>query len=112
MTNERVWEIALRQPAIDCNCKPEDFLSQKSIVVPSIAHPGARKYLPLPFECNMTSYGSCIVAQTSPRLAEVARKYIDSYPVAHCFETPNLLVLSDALKPHGLNICFMADCHL
>ncbi|MBE5770991.1 MAG: GNAT family N-acetyltransferase [Clostridiales bacterium] len=112
MTNEKIWEIALRQSAIDCNCTPEDFLSGRSIVVPSAEHPQARKYLPLPFECNFTSYGSCVVAQTSPRLEEVARKYIESYPVAHCFETPNLHALDDMLQPFGMKICFMAEYFL
>lgn len=43
MTNENVWRIALQQSAFDCNCKPEDFLKEESIVTISQKHPLARK---------------------------------------------------------------------
>lgn len=112
MTNEQIWEIALQQSAYDMGCAPEDFFSGKNIVKISKKHPKARKYLPLPFECDMVSYGSNIVAQTSERLVEVARAYIDQYPTEHAFETPNIHVLNDALLPHGLKVCFMAEYFL
>ena len=56
VTNKEIWDIALRQSAIDCNCKPEDFLKQESLVTLSRPHPAARKYLPLLFFnliCNL-----------------------------------------------------------
>lgn len=112
LTNEDIWRIALAQSAIDCNCRPEDFLSGESIVTRSRSHPKARKYLPLPFALDMVSYGSNIVAQTSETLAAVAEDYIRKYPAEHAFETPHLLALEDALKPHGLRVCFMAEYFL
>ena len=112
MTNEEIWRIALRQSAIDCNCQPEDFLKDESMVTISRAHPGARKYLPLPFACDLTSYGNNIVAQCREDLAPVVEGFIKSYPTEHCFETPHLHVLDEMLAPYGLKSCFMAEYFL
>ena len=112
MTNKDIFRIALSQSAVDCNCQPEDFLSGHPKVTVSQSHPGARKYLPLPFACDMVSYGHNVVAQCSEEIAPVALEYISKYPVAHCFETPNLLVLNEMLSPHDLQVCFMAEYFL
>lgn len=112
MTNEDIWNIALRQSAYDCGCLPEDFLKSANVVVPSVKNEKARVYLPLPFECDLVSYGNNIVAQVSERTADIVKKYINTYPAEHCFETPNLLVLEDALRPLGLRVCFMAEYFL
>ena len=112
MTNKEIWEIALRQSAIDCNCAPEDFLRQESMVTLSRPHPAARKYLPLPFACDLTSYGNNIVAQCRADLAPAVEKFIQSYPTAHCMETPHLHVLEEILNPFGLQVCFMAEYFL
>ena len=112
MTNEEIWNIALEQSARDCNCRAEDFLSDKGKVVRSEANPHARKYLPLPFECDMVSYGSCVVAQTSERVETAVREYIDKYSVEHCFETPHIHALDEKLAPYGLKVCFMAEYFL
>lgn len=112
MTNEQIWEIALRQSAIDCNCSPEDFLSNKHVITESIADPRARKYLPLSFALDMTSYGNNIVAQTTPELAPVAKDYFARTDVGHSFETPNLHILDAMLAPYGYKTCFMAEYFL
>ena len=112
MTNKEILQIALQQSAYDCNCSPEDFLSDKHVMTISRAHPKARKYIPLPLQCDLVSYGNNIVAQTSPELAEAVSRYIQAYSVEHCFETPNLHVLEEALLPHGLKVCFMAEYFL
>ena len=112
MTNAEIWQIALQQSAYDCNCAPEDFLSGKHLVTVSKKQERARKYLPLPFECDMVTYGSNVVAQTAPRLTETIQKYLNSYWAAHCFETPNIHVLDDMLRPFGLKVCFMAEYFL
>lgn len=112
VTNENVWRTAYEQSAIDCNCAPEDFKKDENVMTLSRPHPAARKYLSLPFACDLVSYGRNIVAQTSPELADVVRQYLDSYPVAHAFETPNLHALDEALRPHGLKTCFMAEYFL
>ncbi len=112
MTQKEIWNIALRQSAYDCNCEPEDFLSDKHKVTISKKNDKARKYLPLPFECDMVSYGNSIVAQTSRRIAEVVDKYLSRYVASHALETPNIHVLDDMLEPYGLKVCFMAEYFL
>ena len=112
MTNDEIMRIALEQSAIDCNCSPGDFLSERSIVTLSRQNPLARKYLPLPAACDMVSYGNNIVAQTSEHTAGAVRGFLEKYPAAHCFETPYLHALDTALVPFGLQVCFMGEYFL
>ncbi len=112
MDNRTIWETARWQSAVDAGCRPEDFLRTDNVVVPSRANPGARRYLTLPFDCHLISYGSNIVASVQPALSGRVRRYIDRYPAEHCFETPNLHVLNDGLQRHGLRVCFMAEYFL
>lgn len=112
MTNQDLWRVALQQSAYDCNCQPGDFLREEPVITRSLPHPLARKYLPLPFACDLVSYGSNVVAQTSPELASVVETYLRNYAPSHCFETPSLLALEDALRPFGLRVCFMAEYFL
>ena len=112
LTNKDILQIALQQSAYDMGCEPEDFLSEENVVVISGKHPLARKYLDLPLSCDLVSYGTNIVAQTSEALAPVVKQYIDRYPVEHCFETPHLHVLDEIVNAQGLKICFMAEYFL
>ena len=112
MTNRDIWRIALQQSAYDSGCQPEDFLKTENVVTISQKHPLARKYLKLPLSCDLVSYGTNIVAQASEEIAPLVKEYIDRYPVEHCFETPNLHVLDDMLRPFGQKICFMAEYFL
>ncbi len=102
----------MTQSAIDISCDASDFTSGVNRVVISHESPNARRYLKLPFYFDLVSYGSNIVASTSENFADIAREYIDKYEVAHCFETPNLHVINDALLERGYNICFMAEYFL
>lgn len=112
LTNRDILDIALQQSAYDCNCEPGDFLKAENVVTQSQRHPLARKYLELPLSCDLVSYASNIVAQASPEIIPLVQKYIDRYPVEHCFETPNLHVLDELLRPFGQKICFMAEYFL
>lgn len=112
MTNKEILEIALQQSAYDCNCKAEDFLSEHNIVTLSKANTKARKYIPLPLECDLVSYGNNIVAQVSERTKSVVLEYMNIYLVYHCFETPNINTLNDMLSPFDLKVCFMAEYFL
>ena len=112
MTNKEIWEIALKQSAADYGCAPEDFLGEQGKVTISRENPKARKYLPLPFAFDMTSYGNCIVAQCREDLVPIAESYIAKYDVAHAMETPHLQALDDLLAPYGLRTCFMAEYFL
>lgn len=112
MTNQDILDIAMRQSAYDSNCHANDFKSDVNKVVLSRPNIHARKYLELPFLCDFTSYGNNIVASVSEGLAGIAEEYIQAFPVEHCFETPNLHVLMERLKPLELNVCFMAEYFL
>ena len=112
MTQNELFQTALRQSAIDLNCRPEDLTSGKKLVVHSAPHPAARAYLKLPFSCNLVSYGGGVVASVSPEAESIVTAYIQKYPAEHLFETPNLHVLDDALAPLGLRTCFMAEYFL
>ena len=112
MTNAEILQIAMGQSAIDCGCLPEDFQKAENVLVRSVAHPDARKYLKLPFDCDLVSYGSNIVASVSEECEEAVGQYIARYPIEHCFETPNLHVLNDAMEAMGKRVCFMAEYFL
>ena len=102
----------MEQSAIDANCRAKDFLRSENVVVLSAANSKARKYLALPFDCNLISYGNNIVASISEKYRAVVTDYMNRFPAEHCFETPNLHVLNDALQKDGLRICFMAEYFL
>ena len=112
MTNKEILNIALQQSAYDCNCKAEDFLSEKNVVTFSKANPKARKYVPLPLECDLVSYGNNIVAQVSEQTKSAVTEYINKFDVYRCFETPQINMLNDLLAPFDLKVCFMADYFL
>jgi len=106
VTNADVLRIAMEQSAIDVGCRPENFTAGKPKVVLSEKNEKARKYLSLPFFCNLISYGSNVVASVHESVAEVVENYIRKYPTEHCFETPNLHVLNDALKREGYAVFY------
>lgn len=112
MTNKEILDIALQQSAFDCNCNAEDFLFEKNVVTISKTHPKARKYVPLPLECDLVSYGNNIVAQVSERTKPAVTEYINKYSVYRCFETPNINVLNNMLDEFDLKVCFMAEYFL
>lgn len=112
MTNREIYNIALNQSAIELHCAPADLLSGKNKIVYSRRDDRARAYLTLPFDCNLVTYGHGIVASTRPQYAAAVEEYIGRYRPEQCFETPQLLVLNEALRPHGLCVCFMAEYFL
>ena len=112
MTNQEIFTIAMQQSAIDLNCKADDFLQKESRIVISKKNEAARRYLELPFVCNLVSYGNNVVASVQKEYEELVREYIEKYPMEHCFETPNMHVLNDAFRPYGLGVCFMAEYFL
>lgn len=112
MTNKEILQTALRQSAIDLHCSAGDFMTSKNRIVLSEKTPEARRYLELPFACDLVSYGNNIVASVQERYRETVSCYINKYPAEHCFETPNMHVLNDALQEEGLRVCFMAEYFL
>lgn len=112
MTNKDILKIAMEQSAIDLCAKVEDFKKSENVIVLSKENDGARKYLKLPFSCQLVTYGNNIVASVLPEFREITEKYICTYPMEHCFETPNMHVLNEALMEQGQKICFMAEYFL
>ena len=112
MTNREILQIAMEQSAIDLSADATDFLREENVVVLSRENASARRYLKLPFSCQLVSYGNNVVASVLPEFREMTEEYIGRYSVEHLFETPNLHVLNDALLQKGQKICFMAEYFL
>ena len=112
LTNHEILKIAMRQSAVDLSAKADDFEKSENVIVTSLENDGARRYLKLPFSCQLVSYGNNIVASVSEEFREMTERYISAYPAEHCFETPNLHVLNEALMEKGQKICFMAEYFL
>ena len=112
MTNKEILEIAMKQSAADSNCNWLDFKEKQNKVVISGKNKDARKCIRLPFVCDLTSYGTNIVASVCKELEGIAKEYINKFQLEHCFETPNLHELMDSIRPYGYNVCFMAEYSL
>ena len=112
MDQKDILRTALEQSAIDYGCTAEDFFRSEPVAVQSIPHPDARKYLMLPFDCSLCSYGNNVVASANSELQESVLAFLKKYPPEHCFETPNMYALNEILQPHGLKVCFMAEYFL
>ena len=112
MNNLEIFKIAMAQSAEDISCMAEDFEKNENVIVFSKENEKARKYLKLPFSCQLVSYGKNIVASVDPAFEEIVREYINRFTFYHCFETPNMLALREKLIPFGLDICFMAEYFL
>ena len=112
MTNREILQVAMTQSAVDLSAEAVDFEKNENIVVLSRENEGARRYLKLPFSCQLVSYGNNIVASVSSDFREMTEDYLRKYAIEHCFETPNLHVLNEALMKKGQKICFMAEYFL
>lgn len=112
MTNEEIKRIALRQSAIDLNCAPEDFFRGEPVIVRSREHPKARKYLKLPFDCNLVYYGGNVVASVSEETEPIVRTFLSHYPAEACFKTPALHWLDGGLEDYKLRTKHMAEYFL
>lgn len=112
MNNSDILRTALHQSALDLGCSTEDLTATDNRIVLSKQNDSARKYLTLPFDVNLVSYGGNIVASVQEKYRDIVAQYIGKYPAAHAFETPHLHALDDMLAPHGLRTCFMAEYFL
>ena len=106
MTEKEIWRRAMEQSAVDLGCSPFDFEKPENVIVVSRKAENARKYLTLPFDCNLVSYGSNVVASVREDLQETVGKYLSRYKMEHCFETPNMHMLDNELQKQGMRICF------
>lgn len=112
MDQKQINQIALLQSAYDLNCQPEDFLKQDNVVVISKENQKARKYLNLPFYCQLVTYGCNIVASCHEDIQEEIKNYIDKHPTYRAFETPYLLELNTFLNTKGMKLYFLAEYFL
>lgn len=112
MTYEKILRIAMEQSAVDVSCEPEDFCSDQNKVVISHSSGAARKYLELPFFCQIVTYGNNAVASASEEFAPFAKEYIEKYGAVRSFETPAVLELDRELRKYGNRVCFMAQYYL
>lgn len=117
MTNSEIFDIAIRQSALELNCRAEDLLSNGNKVVISAENQGARSYLmtpnkALPFACNLVYYGGGVVASVRPELAGPVSDFLKKREPYRCFETPAIHELDGILAPFGLKTCFMAEYFL
>lgn len=112
LTNADILKIAIEQSAIDCSCKPDDFLNGKKNIVISNEDSNARCYLELPHHCYLVSYGSGIVASVRESVLQAVEQYLDSGVDYACFEPPNTLQLNDILQPFGLRLASVAEYFL
>ena len=112
MTNQEILKIAMAQSAVDLSADAGDFEKSGNVVVTSYESDGARRYLKLPFSCQLVSYGNNVVASVSPEFRGITENYINKYSAEHLFETPHLHVLNEALMAKGQKICFMAGYFL
>ena len=112
LTKEKIFRIAMEQSAKDISSVAEDFMRCENVFVESKPNKYARKYLELPFSLQMVSYGNNIVASASKDFLKVAEEYLGKVDVQHAFETPGIHLLSEALRPLGHKICFMAEYFL
>ena len=101
MTNRDILKIAMAQSAADLCAEASDFEKNENVIVTSYANEHARRYLKLPFSCQLVSYGNNVVASVSPEYKEITENYINKYPVEHLFETPHMHVLNEALMQKG-----------
>ncbi len=110
MTNSEILRIAKQHSAWDLGCAPEDFEQNEPVLVRSVCHPQARKYLKLPFFCNLVTYGKNVVASVSEEAEPLVKEYLSRCRTAYeAFETPRLHQLDAAAAPFGRQTCFMAE---
>ncbi|MDD2978983.1 MAG: hypothetical protein PHN80_03325 [Hespellia sp.] len=107
MTNKEILDIALKQSAIDTNCKPKDFLKNENVIVEFRLGADARTYYKEPIACNLVSYGNNIVASVKDEYRDIVAEYIEKYEFYYCFETPNMHWLNDRLSAKGQKMLLM-----
>ena len=113
MTNTEILEVALAQSAINCCCRPEDFLATKHVVRVTEPREGLPAYFEGPQICDLVSYGSNVVACCTEELAEPVRAWLDSLDAVHdAFETPELYRLNDLLASAGARAQYQAEYFL
>lgn len=109
MNNIQILRIAMEQHAIDANCSPDDFTRPNNVAVISKPNENARRYLKLPFFCDLITYGSNIVASVDERVFDFVQKYMDTEHPHGCFEMPQIHHLTNEFIKYGFLPCYQAE---
>ena len=115
MISGEIMAAAMRQSAVDCSCREEDFLRPENVIVESGPAEGASRYMSLPHICALFSYGPNIVASCRRDLIPEIEAFINGTEKIHrCFEPPALYELNRILRKadaeaRWMHICFLPD---
>lgn len=112
MTNLELRRVAMRQSAVDLSCQPEDFCAANPVVVHSRPLTGARRYLTLPFFCQLVTYGGNVVASVAPCMESFILQYLRSRRPEQCFEPPAIHELTAEAAKHGKVVGVMTEYFL
>ena len=113
MTRQEILELAMRQSATDCSCRPEDFRRKDNVIVESKAAEGTSRYMKLPHICALFTYGNNVVAACRKDLIPEITEYVNGAEKIHrCFETPTLYRLNKILEKVNARVAWMHTCFL
>ena len=108
-----IMTVAMRQSAVDCSCREEDFRRNTSVVVESKSSEQASRYMTLPHICALFSYGNNIVASCRRDLMGDVEAYIQgTESIYRCFDTPGIYELNQILQKCGAQVSWMHGCYL
>ena len=109
MTNSEILRIAMEQHAIDASCSPDDFMLSENVLVISQSNENARRYLELPFFCNLITYGNNIVASVDERIYDFMSTYITTKFPHGCFELPKAHHLTKEFLKYGFLPAYQSE---
>lgn len=113
LTYAEILRAAAEQSAIDLGCTADDLLGSEPKVVRSVADPRARKYLRLPFVCNIVTYGRAPVASVGDARDDAAvAEFISGPNACYRFETPDLYQLNAIFEARNARVRHMAEYFL
>ena len=113
LTYAEILRAAAEQSAIDLGCTADDLLGFENKVVRSTADPRARRYLKLPFVCNIVTYGRALVASVGDARDDAAvAEFISGPNGCYRFETPALYALNEHFAAQGARVRHMAEYFL
>ena len=108
MTRQEILSIAMRQSAVDCSCREEDFRRNANVIVESRPSALASRYLTMPQICALYSYGTNIVAACRRDLMPEIEALVNGEEAIHrCFEMPAVYRLNRILEKAGAEAVWM-----
>lgn len=102
MKNSDIIQTALKQLAIDLNCKPEDFLGSQNKVVLNELLVGRRRYFTKPRFCHMACFGNAAIAAVDESIQDFVSRFMERYQTGYdLFNMPQLSLIDDELNKFG-----------